>query len=72
MSDKTPARQVGPVTTATSAAAAAVMVVCWALSAIWGIEVPTEVQGAAAVVLVALAGWIVKPRAGAGAHAADE
>lgn len=57
-------REVGTVTTATSAAAAAVMVLCWVLKVAAGVDVPTEVQGAATVVLVAAAGWLVKPGSG--------
>lgn len=69
MSEDRP-RQIGPVTTAASAAAAVVLIICWVLQAAWGLEVPTEVQGAVTVVLVALAGWLVPASAGRGEHRA--
>lgn len=56
------ARQVGPVTTAASAAAAGVLIVCYVIETTTGHQVPMEVQGAATVVLVAAAGWLVPPR----------
>lgn len=55
-------RTIGPVTTATASAAAGVLVVCWVIETTTGIVVPTEVQGAAAVVLVTIAGWLVPPQ----------
>jgi hypothetical protein len=55
-------RQVGPVTTAATAAAAVVLIACYVLKVTTGHEVPLEVQGAATVALVAAAGWLVPPR----------
>lgn len=63
------ARTVGPVTGTTTAAAAAVLVVCYVIKAVSGVEVPAEVQGAAATVLVFVAGWLTKGRGGS--HAAE-
>lgn len=56
-------RTIGPVTAATTTAAAAVHVLCWALAG-FGIIVPADTQGAATVVLVALAGYLVRPGGG--------
>lgn len=54
-------RSVGPVTTSAGVGAALAYIVCAALG--WaGLEVTAEFQGATAVVLVVLGGWIVKPR----------
>lgn len=55
-------RRVGPVTTTTSAVAAAVLIGCWLVDSIWHVHVPAEVQGAATVVLVFIAGYLVPPR----------
>lgn len=51
-------RTVGPVTQATTGAAAIVLILVWILS-FWGIEVPNEVQGAFTVIVVLVAGWLV-------------
>lgn len=61
-------RSVGPVTLATGGAAAATTVICWILSTA-GIDVPGEVQGSVTVLLILLAGYLVKP-ASRGEHAA--
>jgi hypothetical protein len=58
----TDTRQVGPVTTAATAAAAGVLIVCYVIETTTGHTVPLEVQGAATVCLVAAAGWLVPPR----------
>lgn len=54
-------RRVGPITTATTAAASGVLIVAWALEQWAGVTVPLEVQGAAAVVIVFLTGWLMPP-----------
>lgn len=59
-----PRRIVGETTTAAATAAAVVMIVCWIVETAWGIVVPGEVQGSATVVLVAIAGWAVRPSRG--------
>lgn len=56
-------RTVGPVTTATSGAAAVVLILVWLLS-FFGIDVPQEVQGAFTVLVVLAAGYAVKPGTG--------
>lgn len=65
MSEK---RSVGPVTTATTVAAAAVTVLCWIIGLV-GLDVPAEIQGALTTVIVGVAGYLVKPR-DAGRYAA--
>lgn len=47
----------GPVTAATTTAAAVVMVLAWIVESVFGIQVPAEIQGATGVILVALAGY---------------
>lgn len=61
-------RTIGPVTTAAGGAAAVTTVICWLLS-LAGVDVPGEVQGSVTVILVLLAGYLVKP-ATRGEHAA--
>ncbi|MDQ4502193.1 hypothetical protein [Sinomonas sp. ASV322] len=56
-------RGIGPVTLATSGSVAAVTVLVWALRVFFGVEVPDEVAGAAAV-LVALAAGYLTPSKG--------
>jgi len=60
--DTTPARTIGPVTTAAGGGAALSAVISWLLETLLGVQVPTEIQGALAVLFVILAGWLVKPR----------
>lgn len=61
-------RTVGPVTQATGAAAALTTVIFYVLAR-YGIEAPFEVQGAVTILIVYLAGYLVKP--GAGRRRAD-
>ncbi|WP_144630293.1 hypothetical protein [Arthrobacter woluwensis] len=61
----TPARTIGPVTTAASGSVAVVVVLAYMLRAIWGIELPEEVTGAAAVLVSLIAGYLVPPKEGA-------
>lgn len=56
-------RSVGPVTTATATAAAATTVIFWVLGYV-GVEAPDLVQGAVTTLLVAGAGWLVRPGSG--------
>ena len=56
----TDTRSVGPVTLATGGAAAATTVICWILSTV-SIDVPGEVQGSVTVLLILLAGYLVRP-----------
>lgn len=63
MSD-TNKRSIGPVTTATTTAAAATTVIFWALGHL-GVTAPELVQGAVTILLVAGAGWLVRPGSGA-------
>lgn len=65
-----PGRTVGPVTTAAGGGAALSAVISWLLETLLHVQVPTEIQGALAVLFVILAGWAVKPRTTAGEHAA--
>ena len=55
-------RSVGPVTGATTAAAALTTVVLWVLNAVWGVELPAEVQGALTTLIVVIAGYLVPPK----------
>ena len=55
-------RQVGPVTTAAGAGAALSGLLAWLLKQFAGIDMPPEVQGYLAIILVVLAGWLIKPR----------
>lgn len=55
-------RQVGPVTTATSAAAAAAYLICTLVTMIWEVEISTEFQGALTIILVFVSGWATRPR----------
>lgn len=60
-------RQIGPVTTAAGGGVAAAGVISWVVEQIWHIQVPTDVQTYFGILLVILAGWMVKPK---GDHAA--
>jgi len=55
------ARQIGPVTTAATAGAAASGLIAWGLKQ-FGIDMEPEVQGYLAILLVVGAGWLVRPR----------
>lgn len=55
-------RQIGPVTTAAGAGAATSGLIAWLLSQFAGIDMPPEVQGYLAIILVVAAGWLVKPK----------
>jgi hypothetical protein len=55
-------RSVGPVTTAAGVGAALSGLIAWLLKQFAGIEVPPEVQGYLAIILVVVAGWAVRPR----------
>lgn len=55
-------RTIGPVTTAAGGGAALSAVISWLLEITLHVDVPTEIQGALAVLFVILAGWAVKPR----------
>lgn len=55
-------RAIGPVTTATGAGAAGAYLICALIQMIWGVETSTEFQGALTVVIVVVAGWMIKPR----------
>lgn len=54
-------RKIGPVTLATGGAAAIITIIAWIVS-LYGIEVPAEIQGAATVVVVLVAGYAVPPQ----------
>jgi len=53
-------RQIGPVTTAATAGAAASGLIAWGLKQV-GIDMEPEVQGYLAILLVVAAGWAVRP-----------
>ena len=53
-------RQIGPVTTAATAGAAASGLIAWGLKQ-FGVEMEPEVQGYLAILFVVVAGWIVRP-----------
>lgn len=53
-------RQVGPVTTAATAGAAASGLIAWGLKQ-FGVDMEPEVQGYLAILLVVIAGWMVRP-----------
>jgi hypothetical protein len=61
-------RTIGPVTSATTGAAALTALVCWILE-LNGINVPDDIQAQITIVVVLLAGYAVKPRQ-TGEHAA--
>jgi hypothetical protein len=65
-------RTIGPVTTAAGGGAALAAIIAWLLETFGHVQVPTEIQGALAVLFVILAGWAVKPRPAVadGRHAA--
>lgn len=54
-------RQIGPVTTAASAGAAASGLIAWGLKQ-FGVEMEPEVQGYLAILLVVAAGFLVRPK----------
>ena len=56
-------RTIGPVTTGATAGAAAALLIAWLLRLLLGVEMPAEVQGALAILLVAAGGYLVKPAA---------
>ena len=55
-------RQIGPVTTAAGVGAAASGLIAWLLKQFAHIEMPPEVQGYLAIILVVTAGFLVRPR----------
>lgn len=55
-------RSIGNVTGATTAAAALTTVIFYVISAVWGADVPGEVQGAVTTLLVVIAGYLVPPK----------
>lgn len=62
---------IGPVTTATTVAAAAVGILAWALARFAGIELPPDVQGWMTVLTVALVGTLTPGRTTRGRHARE-
>ena len=58
-------RTIGPVTTAAGGGVAAATVLCWLISLLWNVTVPTDVQGAISLLFVILAGAAVRPRTNA-------
>jgi hypothetical protein len=58
----TPNRTIGPVTTASAGGVAVSVIIAWLVQTIFNIGIPSEVQGSIAVVLVIIAGYLVKPR----------
>lgn len=59
MTDK---RSIGPVTTAAGVGAAASGLLAWLLKEFAHIDMPPEVQGYLAIILVVAAGYAVKPK----------
>jgi|GEM_PF-5269801 len=59
-----PKRTIGPVTTAASGSVAVVVVGGYILRTVWGIDLPADVTGAAAVLVSLIAGYLVPPRGG--------
>lgn len=57
-------REIGPVTTATTGGAALVGILAWGAEAFAHVEIPVEVQGYATVLVVLIAGYLVKPGTG--------
>lgn len=55
-------RQIGPVTTAAGGGVAAAGIISWAIEEFAGREVPTDVQTYIGIVLVIIAGWLIKPK----------
>jgi len=55
-------RQIGPVTTAASGGVAVSFLIAWLVEEFTGREIPSDVQAALGVVLVIIAGWLVKPQ----------
>lgn len=62
MSEAENGHGIGPVTTATTAAAAAVTVLAWVLASVAGVEIPAEVQGSLTVLAVVVAGYLTPGR----------
>jgi hypothetical protein len=56
-------RQIGPVTTAAGAGAALSGLIAWLLKQFLHIDMPPEVQGYLAILLVVIAGFLIKPKA---------
>jgi hypothetical protein len=56
-------RQIGPVTTAAGAGAALSGLIAWLLKQFFHIDMPPEVQGYLAILLVVIAGFLIKPKA---------
>ena len=63
-------RTIGPVTGATTAAAAVTTIVFYLLG-LAGIDAPGEVQGAVTTLLVIIAGWLVPSQDDPGKHVAE-
>ena len=62
MDNTTDKRQIGPVTTAASGGVAVSFLIAWLVEEFTGREIPSDVQAALGVVLVIIAGWLVKPQ----------
>lgn len=60
----TPARTVGPVTTASAAGGAAAIVLVYVAETLTGLDVPTLVEAALGLLLTVAGGWLVLPGAG--------
>lgn len=60
----TPARTVGPVTTASAAGGAAAIVLVYVVETLTGLDVPTLVEAALGLLLTVAGGWAVKPGTG--------
>lgn len=56
-------RQIGPVTTAASGGVAAAGIISWAIETWTDVDVPTDVQTYIGIILVIVAGWLIKPKA---------
>jgi hypothetical protein len=54
-------RQIGPVTTAASGGVAAAGIICWCVEEFAHVAVPGDIQTYLGILLVILAGWLIKP-----------
>jgi len=54
-------RTVGPVTTAAAGGAAVSGLIAWLLQQFAGVDMPPEVQGYLAIILVVAAGYAIRP-----------